>query len=1170
MNLLESLQSSIKTFLRQSPTEKLLQRVMVLRERGKSAEVLRLMETDAHLEPDDYKDKQRLTVKLHQRLDTLDIDTAAMYLVALASTLDLESRQDDALAVLEVDAHLETSDYKDAQTLTIKLTRRHEGWDPLLVYLYWLALGKILAGVGHQTDALFVMETYVGIEPADYDNLAMLGKKMQDRLDPLPSTLAVVCVMSLSLAQRILGRESLSAKIVRAYLGIEPEMAGDRASFVSAIRKRVQQLPKEAAIVLASILLFKNDVHQDEAIVLESIIGLEAPDYKNKPLLVRKLRTTLHGVVPVNAAMLYMAQLVILLNSDDRPADALAVLEADIGLEESDYQDAQRLASRLRMHLGPLAGEVSGYYLGTLVVTLAILERYSDAMLVQEVDAGLVGADYANAEELAARLKQRLQPLTAGSGAGYVLNLINTLDAAGSQEKASHLIDCYMNNIFNLHSRSEEDHSLVYHLCALADYWLRYHGASEQERTLSFCQQIIPYLRRNLAERGITLGERVEFIEDVSDLRRRVVEIGHHWADQEQDEQQARRLQLTTLLWDTELSQRSLWERFLLSQLDEPVPPATPPGVTWPCLQKQPATSTYLPRAKGARTYRDEAAGAEAASFLEEGEDGGLLQVQQTRQRFQGPLMQQVPLVLLEPLMQQTIPASSVQETALKRVHPDLFERGTTIVQQGVDEQILAHALGPHSLLLRATFDAHGRLVWTAVTSDGNTLSIANYDSGHDGAQEKLRWIVARYDLRCQMIRLSLKNGDEQKAIVDSVSRCVDYLRTYLKWVWYGCPGSREGRTQRRYQLRGVIQNMINRAVQERWPGLDIIETCYSPLLQAPVTTEAFVPWVAEALAQLQELFEVVAVGPPPARTSLEGLLNAATKQYLEEVAALWSLDKLAAVLTPQMDVVLQVDDVLHAIPMAHIQVAGRPLYQYVRSVRTSISLLLTMLQQEAERKFLVEEADSQQLLVVSWFDEGDRARDAAKWLHHGHFVLAKDYAMTCYAASDDPPGTLGAVSAALASGKIFRVVTICGHGNRHHMGIKLRNDRLWDGGGCDLSKVGWLLMVSCSIGRLAQSGERDVEGFCVKLALHRALSVLACRWTVNSLEACTFANEVVQRYLRFHKELDVQDGVQGECSRARALNDARKYFLGDGDQEAGYPHVGLNTIGAFELYGIG
>ena len=369
--------------------------------------------------------------------------------------------------------------------------------------------------------------------------------------------------------------------------------------------------------------------------------------------------------------------------------------------------------------------------------------------------------------------------------------------------------------------------------------------------------------------------------------------------------------------------------------------------------------------------------------------------------------------------------------------------------------------------------------------------------------------------------------------------------------------------------ITSPAQNMINGAAQNQWFVQDLLEICYTPLLQAPTGTEAFVPWVAEALNKMQELFKIIADGPPLPGSNLQELLNAATQQYLEEVAALWPLDTLAKVLTPQMDVVLQVDDAIHALPLAHILVADRPLYQYVRSVRTSISMLLTMLQQEAERNFLAEETNPPQLLAVSWFDECDRARDAAKWLHHGHFLLANEYGMACYAAADNPPGTLGGISAALANGKTFRVMTVCGHGNRHKMGVKLRNELLWDGGGCNLSNVEWLLMVSCSIGRLVQSGDRDVEGFCIKLALHRALSVLACRWTINSLEACTFTNEVVHRYLRLHKQLDEQYGTERDCLRARALNDARKYFLGDGSKAA-HLQVGLNTIGAFELYGIG
>jgi hypothetical protein len=87
-----------------------------------------------------------------------------------------------------------------------------------------------------------------------------------------------------------------------------------------------------------------------------------------------------------------------------------------------------------------------------------------------------------------------------------------------------------------------------------------------------------------------------------------------------------------------------------------------------------------------------------------------------------------------------------------------------------------------------------------------------------------------------------------------------------------------------------------------------------------------------------------------------------------------------------------------------------------------------------------------------------------------------------------------------------------------------------------------------------------------VQLALQRARSVLACRWPVQCQLAADVANEVLAQYLRIRKEHVVQSGeaLTAARLRARALNLARAELLKDGRDDY------LNTIAAFELYGLG
>ena len=173
---------------------------------------------------------------------------------------------------------------------------------------------------------------------------------------------------------------------------------------------------------------------------------------------------------------------------------------------------------------------------------------------------------------------------------------------------------------------------------------------------------------------------------------------------------------------------------------------------------------------------------------------------------------------------------------------------------------------------------------------------------------------------------------------------------------------------------------------------------------------------------------------------------------------------------------------------------------------------------------------------------------------------LAERFGLESLAGADRTTGTVGAIRAALEEKRSFAVASICGHGDFERAGIVLGGaadeEVLWEGQGCDLSGVDWLLLVSCSIGRASRTGDLDVEGFCVQLAVHRARSILACRWPVLAVEAAAFANEAVRQYL----ELEGQPE-----RRARALAAAR-HAVCEGER----PLVGLNTAAAFELYGLG
>lgn len=216
-------------------------------------------------------------------------------------------------------------------------------------------------------------------------------------------------------------------------------------------------------------------------------------------------------------------------------------------------------------------------------------------------------------------------------------------------------------------------------------------------------------------------------------------------------------------------------------------------------------------------------------------------------------------------------------------------------------------------------------------------------------------------------------------------------------------------------------------------------------------------------------------------------------------------------------------------------------------------------LQGEAEVQQQQAVEASRKMLTVTWLDPEDSGREPVNEMIECQGKLAQDYNLDLYTASENPDGIRDSVRAALEQWGAFKVVTVCGHGNLAQGGVILK-DGVWLGEGCDLSRVGLLLMVSCAIGRLSQERDLDVTGFCVQLAMHQGFAVIAARWSILQGEAVEFANAIVECYLQQTKP---QNGnATTLLPRAHALNEARKQL---------FPAtIGWSTLAAFDLYGQG
>ena len=292
--------------------------------------------------------------------------------------------------------------------------------------------------------------------------------------------------------------------------------------------------------------------------------------------------------------------------------------------------------------------------------------------------------------------------------------------------------------------------------------------------------------------------------------------------------------------------------------------------------------------------------------------------------------------------------------------------------------------------------------------------------------------------------------------------------------------------------------------------------------------------------------------------------LDAASHAHLAALASDLDLSSLwgqqeAEIDWGTSDVLFQVQGPLLAMPLAWLPFGGGRLFDRVASTSTVLSLTLRHFAEQCAGE---KPMPSPRLLSVQWEEPDNRCEaHGLPLLHAGLHRLADDHTWELWSLGDDPPASIAHLCSALR--ERFGLVVIGAHGVCDQAGVKLSNTMPWCGEGTDLSDIDLLILVSCAVGRLTQSGDRDVEGLYARLAVHGARCVAAARWPIADLEAAVLVVEFVNEYLR---EL-ARTGVVRPFDRARALNRARRRTLYGGSLPV---RVSFHQAAAFEMYGLG
>lgn len=1083
-----------------------------LRAGGRLLLPLLLLKLVVGVRPGDLENPARLHARVARRLARFNPSLKLACFWLLSNTLISDGHAATAARLLELEAGLEPDLYEAPSALSVRLDSYLDTFEPEARAVFLTGLANALARAARHADELILLETGLGLTPEDYRDRSHLNSRLESRLGPEATEIKTFVSMLLASALAKTGRNSESAAVIEADLGIDVGEEDDPAHCREVVQSRWGSLePRLAIFQVTSSAAMLDLAERPRAAsgLLEAYLGLVPDHYRDRHGLKAKLRDRFTGV-PEEARIYSLQLLADTLISGGRKEDGLTLLALIQEVEAGELESLGRPGSRRIREYQGSDQEAGDLYRHRL---FEILGQAQSAVTAGERDLDRIfkAADWRDEGSLRVRLRREMDGKRLDLAVSYMIQMVAALESHGHEERAALLVDAFHREYSPIRALAYEPFSAVV-LSPLYEKWLRFWGRDATHRPLEVCRELTTYLRGMILEHGRVLRDREEFIRSLADLRRRIVRTGFYWVGQE-EEVGVSDLRRTVLLWDLELTQRLLLERLLRTEISE-APAAEPPAPgLWPWPEEERSRlKDYLPD-----------------SYTVQSAVGALGQV----------------MTLDEP----------VAESPSGGAPFALDARFESLTREGIDEPAVAACLAG-GLLLRVTFDSEGRLVWSALERDGDRLRVMGHDRGLPGDLARLRWATARHDFRLSWLHWT------QELRLRPVPILGEYVRGAVAKVLQATAGVfRPDLTPDESPNRHFHQVFEDLAVKTGGWGADpFVLATMTPIVRMVATgfelesAEAYIAWAEKVGEELEEmersvLEETVEI--------LHAALDRATEEYLRQVAAAWDLGPLVPLLSPERDLVVQVDDVLHSVPVAYLPAGAAPLYTQVRSIRDSLSPVLDTVLAGLENEAQAWPRD-RRLLSVSFFEPADPARDGGFWLHHGHLRLAEAHTCECVIAADRPAGSLGTIRGALERHGGFTVGSVCGHGDPFRAGIVLSGEdgapRLWQGDGCDLSGIDWLLFVSCSVGRAAQTGDLDVEGFCAQLFAHRARSVVACRWPVLSVQAAAFANEAVHQYLKL-----VEEEPHGVALRARALNRARDL-----------PRVGINTAAAFDLYGLG
>ncbi len=497
----------------------------------------------------------------------------------------------------------------------------------------------------------------------------------------------------------------------------------------------------------------------------------------------------------------------------------------------------------------------------------------------------------------------------------------------------------------------------------------------------------------------------------------------------------------------------------------------------------------------------------------------------------------------------------------------------------------VADAIGPQRLCLKVGFSMQGQLVWTLMGTEKEHIRVKAFGHGVADAKERIRVAVQRFQREIDA-RWDVREFPTESCC----ARAIDDLRWELNLDRGMIISPREFQEDEVNRMTGL--GKFRRTCDQFFQEFGKPSAWRESGSNAFPEVAAWQTWWTETITLLSQCNFAAIHFSRGLDDSTFDLLNAVTEA--------WPLQELFDSLPTGCELLIQPSDVLHSVPIPFLFVRDRDgkcqfLFERVDCASVVVSPLIDWWQRETLDAPPQRQPDStHRIASISWLRREELNVEADLYttflLQASHARLEKwigsDYRWWSAGGSPKRPGGHAVLARGIKdSGESgLALLTICGHGTSNMAGVQMQ-DGLWQGreflegpppsgepwkrsGGVDLASVQFVILLSCSMGRLKQSRLRDVEGFCVDLIVNNARSVLAGRWTLHAVDSIKFAHRVAREYLRRHQH-DAEAGTPlwKACTRGRAVAAARRRWAEE--FRKGEAKIGINTVAAMELYGL-